>query len=104
MGVGLDVAAVEGGYLPVKLALLVSLRLQGLKRLLPDALLGPAVEPGRAGSPRTVATGNVAPGCAGAKDPEDAVDDGAMVFVGIALFLCFLGWQQRFELLPLVIG
>lgn len=77
---GLDVAAVEGGHVPVKLTVLVGLGLQGLERVLPDALLGlervlpdallgPAVEPGRAGSPRTITTGDVAPGSAGTQHP-----------------------------------
>ena len=66
--------------------------------------LGPAVKPGGAGPPEAVAAGDVAPGGASSQHPEDAIDDGAVVFEGGALFLRLLGWQQGFKLLPLVVS
>ena len=99
----LDVAAIEGRYVPVELTVLLGLRLQRLQGLLPNALLCPAVEPGGAGSPGAIAAGDVAPGCAGSQHPKDAVDNGAMVFISVAFFARSLGWQQGVELLPLLV-
>ncbi len=123
---GFDVTAVQCGHVPVQIALLLRLGLQALQSLLPDALLCPPVEAGGTSRPGAVARGNISPGSAGTQDPEDAVDDGAMVFVRVALLVGRLRWQlallvgrlrwqlallvgrlrwqQGFKLLPFMVG
>ncbi len=50
-----------------------------------------------------VAFGQVAPGSSRAQDPENAVDDCAMVFIGPP-GVRLLWWKQRFKPLPVLIG
>ncbi len=50
-----------------------------------------------------LAFGQVAPRCSGAQDPEDAVDDFAMVFIGPP-GVRLLRWKQGLKPLPVLIG
>jgi len=104
MRVRLDVTAIQSSHVPVHLPALLDPRLERLEGFVPDPPFGPAMEAGRAGGPRTIACRDVSPGCAGSEHPEDAIDDGAVLFIGVAFFACFLGWQERFELVPLLVG
>ena len=51
--------------------------------------------------PTSLAAWQVAPGCAGSQDPEDAVEDTTVVHTGNAARLVR---QQRFDGGPLVVG
>src|SRR5262249_45887119 len=61
-------------------ALLVQPQQEGVEDLGPGAVLAPAVAAGVDRLRRAVAVGDVRPGGAGVQAPQDAVDDGAVVF------------------------
>jgi len=71
--VGADDGGVEDQPLQVRV-------LQGLKHDLPGALLGPAVEALPDRVPAAEALRQVAPGGAGLGDPQDRVEEQAVVF------------------------
>ena len=93
--------------LPIKLASGIGLSLQRIVDTVPDTSFDPPVIPiGDAGA-LAIAFGQVLPGCTGSKNPENAVDGGAMVKTGSPTFGAFavaLGWDQWLEALPLVVG
>ncbi len=89
--------------LPVEAAFGVGLGLHGLEDPVPEASGAPAVEPARYRAMLAVVFGQVAPGGPGAQDPEDAVDDFAMVFIGPP-GVGLLRWKQRLKPLPVLIG
>jgi hypothetical protein len=66
-----------------------------------DAGLLPAVEATRDGAPRTIPSGQVAPGSASTEDSEDPIEDCAVV-VGGSLDLRLLGREQWLQPLPKV--
>src|SRR3712207_215016 len=57
----------------------IRLLLEGFQDRLPDTSLPPAVEAAGHRLPGTIAGRQVAPGGTGAEDPQDAIDNGAMV-------------------------
>ena len=92
---------------PIKLASGIGLSLHHIVDMVPDTSFDPAgIAIGDAG-PLTIALGEVRPGCAGPKNPENAIDGGAMVKAGSPTFGPFaiaLGRQQWLEALPLFVG
>jgi hypothetical protein len=58
--------------------------LEGLKDPLPDPFLGPTVEPLPDRAPRAKSFRHVAPGCPGLANPEDGIDEKAVVLGGHA--------------------
>src|SRR5262249_29090839 len=70
----------------------------------PGAVSAPGVEAVPNGLPRPVTFGEVTPGGAGRQDPQDTVDDGAVV-PGRPPRLAVVGWvgKQRRDPLPLPI-
>jgi hypothetical protein len=78
---------------PVQVLCGVGLLLDRGKEASPDACLAPAVEAAGDGLPGAIPFGQVAPGSAGADDPEDAVEDAAVVS-GWAAGVRFL-WRQQ---------
>ncbi len=93
--------------LPVQRADRIGLSLDGSEEAVPDPGLFPAVEPGGDGGGRSIAGGQVGPGRAGAQDPEDAVDDRAVVVARAATLAALgwaTGWEQALDALPLAIG
>jgi hypothetical protein len=92
---------------PVQLAGRVSLGLNGRKDAVPEASVLPAVEPcGHAGG-RSIARGQVGPGSAGAQDPQNAVDHGAVVVAWTTTLASFGGaarWEQRLDARPLAVS
>src|SRR5918912_514454 len=77
-------ARVHKVQVPGEQARRIGLGLQGLQHALPDPGRAPAVEPARHGADWAVALGQVTPGGARAQDPENAVQDGAVVVMGAA--------------------
>jgi len=88
---------------PVQLAIRVGLLLQALQDVLPDLSPLPPVEPAGDGLPGAVALGEIPPGCSGAKEPKDGINDGAMILARPPS-AWFLGWKERSEPLPLLIS
>src|ERR1041384_440794 len=78
--------AVDAPQVVVDLALVVALVQQGGVQPGPGAVAPPAVEAGVNGVPFAVAFGQIAPGCAGAENPQDAVDHHVMGQPGPAGF------------------
>ena len=82
---GPDRGAVDAEQIPVHLAGGVEPHMKGFEQPSPGAVLSPAAEPlvdrlpGAIGRP-----GQVTPGGAGVENPEDAVDDPAVPFPGVA--------------------
>jgi hypothetical protein len=87
---------------PVQFARRVGLLLQGLQDVVPDLGPLPAVEPAGDGFPRTIPFWEIPPGCSGAQQPEDGVNDDPMVFVRPS-GMRFPWWQERLQPLPLVV-
>ena len=85
---------------PVYLSSSVSPLLQLSQEPAPQSLLAPPVKPAGYRAPRAIPLRQVPSGSPGAQHPQDAIDDGAMVFArpsGPWLLRC----QQRLQPLPL---
>ncbi len=92
---------------PVQFSSGISLRLHRRVDPLPDALFDPAGVAGRDRGALAVAGGQVFPGRAGAQDPQDAVNDLAMVDAGAPAFGALamaLGRQQGLAAHPLCVS
>ena len=74
-----DNGAVHVVDVPVYLTSGLRLRLDLRKDAVPEAGLAPTVEAAGHGGPWAIPLGQVPPGCACAYDPQDAVDDLAMI-------------------------
>src|SRR5689334_12558632 len=98
-----DNGAVDEVQAPIDPPLAVGLGLQGFQDVLPDPGLAPAIEPARHRANRAIAARQVVPGRAGAVDPENAVQDPAVIVVRPA-GARLLRWQERFQPLPLNIS
>jgi hypothetical protein len=94
-------AAVDEVQVPVDEPGGVGLGLQCLQKALPDPGLAPAVEPARHRAAGAVALGHVTPRRAGAQNPQNAVEDGAMIVIGAARPRPLRGqqWRQKLPLL-----
>ena len=88
-----DDGAIHIVDIPVQVLGGVGLLLDRRKEASPDARLAPAVEAAGDGLPGAIPFGQVAPGSAGAEDPEDAVEDAAVVS-GWAAGVRFL-WRKQ---------
>jgi len=89
-----DDGAVHEMERPVEPALGIGSPLQSSQDAIPHPSLLPSVEPARHGLPRAIALGQGAPRTTGTQDPEDAVEDGAVVFGGTTR-VGLLRWKQR---------
>lgn len=100
---GADDGAVNERQGPIDPSLAVGPSLQRLQKTLPESGLAPAIKPARDRADRTIAARQVIPRCAGAGDPENAIDDPAVIVVRPARAWLFRG-QERLQPLPLYIG
>lgn len=73
----------------------------GIHQLVPDACFPPAVEAIVSGRIRPISLGQIAPRCARAQNPEDAVENLAVV---LRLRPTPIQRQQRFDNAPLKVG
>ena len=103
MLVGADDGAIDKVEQPIELAVRIRLLLEGVEELLPDIRSLPAIEAAGHGWPGPVPLRQVPPGRPGAEDPQDAVDNRAMV-MGRSPNLWFVRWEQGFKPLPLRAG
>jgi hypothetical protein len=103
MLVGSNHGAVDTVDLPIAPIHRLSLLLQLPQDPPEDAGLLPAVEATGHGTPRTIAFRQIAPGRSRAEDPQDAIQDSAMLMSG-ATPRGFLRWEQRLQPLPRGIG
>ena len=103
MLVGADDGAIDKVEQPIELAVRIRLLLEGVEELLPDIRSLPAIEAAGHGWPGPVPLRQVPPGRPGAEDPQDAVDNRAMV-MGRSPNLWFVRWEQGFKPLPLRVG
>lgn len=81
MLVGADDGAVDEMQAPVDPALAISTSLKRLQDTLPNAGFAPAVEAARYRADRAIALRKVLPGRSGAVNPENTIDDRAVVVV-----------------------
>jgi hypothetical protein len=95
-----DDTAVYMVQFPIQLAFEVGLWLVAGEDVLPQSVFSPAIETARNGLPLAIVLWHVAPGCACSENPEDAVDDDAVVKAGTTDARC-LGRQQWLQTLPL---
>src|SRR5262249_39979885 len=77
--------------------------LEGAEELAPDALVRPAAEASEDGVPVAEAVGQVAPRRAGLGDPQDGIDEQAVVLCGHA-GVALLAPQQVFDALPVLVS
>lgn len=89
--------------LPVKLALRVGLGLDGGQNPVPNAFLAPARKAARHGPAPTIPLRQVVPGRSRSKNPQDTVNNRAMVVIRMS-YSWFARRQQRLQPLPLRIG
>lgn len=85
---------------PVDLPTGIGLCLQSRQDTLPETRLAPAVEPTRDRADRAVAFGQITPGRTRAQNPQNAVQDGAVMVVGPP-GRWPLGRKKRPKVLPL---
>ena len=85
--------------LPIEVARRIRLRLEGGEDAIPAPDLAPTIAAGRDGRPRAIALGQIAPGRTRAMDPQDAVQDAAMIVVRAAGPRPLRGEQGRQTLL-----
>jgi len=88
---------------PVHLPGFVRLLLDGREDPIPDPSLPPAPESAVHRRPRAVPLRQVSPRRPGPFAPQDAIDDPSMVGIRPTP-LRLLGWEQRLEPLPLLVG
>jgi len=97
-----DDGAIDEVDRPIEVACGLGLLLHGRQEALEETCMPPAVEAAGHSAPQTIPCRQIPPGGASTQDPEDAVDDGTMV-MGRSPDMWFLGWEQRLELLPLLV-
>jgi hypothetical protein len=102
MLVSTDNGAIHVVDAPVNLAGGIGASLDLRKDAVPEARPAPAVEAACDGGPRTVTLRQVPPRRTRAHDPQDAVDDLAMI--GRRASGMGLLWQERLQSLPLFVG
>ena len=95
--------AVDHVHLPVDGTLLILLLLNLSEQVCPYALVLPAGEAGTHGLPVAVPFRKITPGASGSLDPEDAVEDRAVIQRGTTSSRTLWG-EQWGQLAPLLIG
>jgi hypothetical protein len=88
---------------PIQLTLTIGLGLQLIQNALPNSGWLPALEPTGNRLPLAIAFRQVPPGSAGPVDPEPAIEEGAMIQVGMACRRLDR-WQDRRQAHPLLIA
>jgi hypothetical protein len=84
---------------PIEAARSLGLLLHRLQETLAEPRTPPAVDTAGHGAPRPLPFRQIPPGGAGTQEPEDAVEDGAVV-MGRSPHMGCLGWEQGLEPLP----
>src|SRR5690554_5753577 len=102
MLVGTDDGPIDVMDFPVEVTVRIRILLDGGKETLPDAGFAPALKAAVDRGPRAVALGQVPPWRTGAQNPQDAVQDAAMVCRRSSC-MGSLRRQQRLESCPLFI-
>lgn len=87
---------------PLHIPLSVRFRLGPLEEFFPQSFLAPFVEAAVNRLPWAIAFGQVAPRRSRPQDPQDSVDNLAVILPGPSC-LRFLRWQERLQLFPLLI-
>jgi hypothetical protein len=85
--------AIDIMYSPIQPSLRIGLLLGSLKEALPETGFAPTIEAAGHRAPGAIAFREIAPGGAGADDPENAVEDAAVVS-GWAARVRFL-WRKQ---------
>jgi hypothetical protein len=93
MLVGSHDRAIDIVYGPIQLPRGIGLLLDGLKEALPEPSFAPTIEAAGHRAPGAIAFREVTPGGAGADDPENTVEDAAVVS-GWAARVRFL-WRKQ---------
>ena len=89
--------------LPIHVAFPLQGRLYFGKQLDPGTRLAPALKATVDGGPLPIALWHISPGCPGAQDPQDAVQDLPMI-LRRSPSQFFRYWEQTFQSLPLLVG
>lgn len=103
MLVGANHGAVDVMEGPVERALGVGVLLEVRQDAVPDPSPSPAIEAGGNGLPGTIPLRQIPLGRTGAIEPQQAVDEAAIV-LRWAASLSLLRWKQRPQPLPLLVG
>jgi hypothetical protein len=103
MLMGADDCAIDEVQLPIEPAGGIGLPFERVKQALEDAGSLPAVEATGDGSPGAVALGQIPPGRPGTQDPQNTVQDAAMIDRWPASARV-LRREQRLQSLPLGLG
>ena len=97
---GTDIGAVDEPQVPVDFALSVEADLQGFENAVEGSIASPTAEAVVDGLPFSIAFGEVAPGSAGAEDPEHSVEQSTVVF---PFATAFLFGEKAFEKFPMFV-
>src|SRR5262249_13136070 len=103
MLMGTDDGAVNKMEAPVQLASGIGLLLEACQDVLPDTRCLPAVEPAGNSLPRPISFGQIGPGRSSRQEPEEGIEDEAMIFVR-APNVRFLRRKEGRQPLPLRIS
>lgn len=87
---------------PIDLAHLIALLVQSPRHLSPYTRFDPAIKAACHRAPEAITFGQVPPGCSCSPDPENSIDNQAMVLCWSAHFW-LLWWEQGSQSLPLLI-
>jgi len=103
MLVGANHGAVDMMEAPIERPLGIRLPLEIRQDPVPDTGTSPAIEAGGDRLPRAVLLREIPPRRSGSIEPQQAIDDLAMIFRG-ATASCLLRWEQRPQPLPLLVS
>ena len=95
-------SAVDHMDIPIDLAGVICTFLHPSEQPCPETLMVPPVKPGTHGFPVAVAFGEITPRATSAFDPQDAVQDGAVIEGGSSCSRA-LWWEEWSQLAPLLI-
>lgn len=100
------VSAIDGPInvvdLPIHLPFGIGFLLQRREDLLPDACALPAIKAAGDGAPRSISLWEISPRRSCSHDPQDRVEDQAMILCWVSHFWV-LRWQERTQSLPLLV-
>src|SRR3712207_3937449 len=99
---GTNAGAIDVLYLPIKLVGGICLLLHGMKDAVPDACSTPAIKAISDRLPGAVPIRHVTPGSTRPVNPQDAIDNTAMVHRRTAR-MWLLRWQQGVQSRPLCV-
>src|SRR5260370_9753414 len=102
MLMGADTRAIDTVLLPINLSCCIGLLLEGFQDSLPHPRFDPSIKSARNCAPRTIPLRQVPPRSSCSHDPQDAIENQALILCWTSHFW-LLGRKQRGHLIPLLV-